>query len=53
MTISLTEANNRNKAIKKLMDTLKKNLDLRQKALLLPRQRPQSKIRKTRSFLIP
>jgi len=43
----------KNKAIKVLMATWKKNLDLRQKTLVLVQLNPPSKIKKIRGHFIP
>jgi hypothetical protein len=53
MTIPQEETDDRNKAIKKLISAWKKNLGVRQKALLLLQKTPRVKIKRIRSFLIP
>ena len=53
MTNLFNDAVQRSKAIKKLMATWKKNLDIRQKALMVPELNPTKKTRKRQGFLIP
>jgi hypothetical protein len=53
MTTSPAEANERNKAIKRLMETWKKSPSLLRKALHLIDMNAVPKNRKRKSFLIP
>jgi len=53
MTNEPTDADQRSKAIKKLMAIWKRNLDVRQKALILLELHPTPKIRKIKGYRIP